>query len=42
MFTVVECIKCTGIYQKNILNDKYIYKFYEKYVPQKESLIKKN
>ena len=40
-FIIMECENCSGIYQKNILNSAYIKKFYEKYVPQKESFNKK-
>tara|TARA_B100001029_G_scaffold172242_1_gene169811 strand:+ start:2808 stop:3689 length:882 start_codon:yes stop_codon:yes gene_type:complete len=40
-FIVLECKNCTGIYQQNILNKKYNKIFYEEYVPQEDSFIKK-
>lgn len=41
-YIILECKKCSGIFQRNILNKIYSEKFYEKYVPQNEALEKKN
>lgn len=40
-FEVLECLNCTGIFQKYILNKFYTKKFYEKYVPHKIAFNKK-
>lgn len=40
-FEVMECLTCTGIFQKYILNKFYTKKFYEKYVPQEVAFNKK-
>ena len=40
-FEVIECLNCTGIFQKNILNKFYNKQFYEKYVPHKFAFNKK-
>jgi len=40
-FVIMECQNCTGLFQKNILNNKYNKKFYDKYVPHDEAFEKK-
>lgn len=40
-FLVLECENCSGIYQKNVLNKKYTNFFYENFVPQEKSYLKK-
>ena len=40
-FEVIECLNCTGIFQKNILSKFYNKQFYEKYVPHKFAFNKK-
>jgi 2-polyprenyl-3-methyl-5-hydroxy-6-metoxy-1,4-benzoquinol methylase len=41
-FIINECFTCTGLFQENILNKNFTNKLYEKYIIEKDSLIKKN